>query len=356
MAKALKAKSVHRNRTKTESATKPINIALQGGGAHGAFAWGVLDKILEDGRLAIDGICGTSAGAMNGVVYAYGKMTGDRDGARQALHDFWQDISKTGQALAPVHGPFDQFIGRQVQQAAFSAFETMSRVFSPYQFNPLNFNPLREVLERHVDFQELHDCYCTNIFVCATNARNGKPRIFTNKEITADTVLASACLPFLFQAVEIEGEYYWDGGYIGNPALYPMIYDTDTQDFLIVHINPIERPEVAKTAPEIMNRINELTFNSSLVREMRAIAFVQKMISEGWIKDEYRTKLKQVRIHAIRADEDMRSMDVASKFDSDWKFLTSLRDLGRARAEMWLKEKLDQVGKESSINIAQDYL
>lgn len=348
----------YRAEIKSDPKTKTINLGLQGGGAHGAFTWGVLDKLLEDGRIAIDGFCGTSAGAMNAVVYAYSKMLYDTDYARQALHDFWHDVSKAGQIFSPARmNPLGRFFGGKLHdQASFAAFDSFTRSFSPYQFNPLNLNPLRDILQKHVDFERLQACYCTNVFVCATNARTGKPRIFNNTELSVDAVMASTCLPSLFQAVEIDGEEYWDGGFIGNPALYPLVYGTNTNDFLVVHVNPLERKKLPRDAMGIMNRVNEVTFNAALVKEMRAIAFVRKIIDEGWLKDEFKHKLKPINMHAIRTDEVIRSLDVASKFNTDWDFLRELRDLGRARAELWLNENFQYIGKKSTVDIRRDYL
>ncbi len=344
--------------TKTQP-QKPLNLALQGGGAHGAFAWGILDYFAEDGRIDIDGLSGTSAGAMNAVVFSYGKMKGGRNGARKALDDFWWDISQAGAFLSPVKTTpfFSEFWGvAPVQMLTYNLFDTLTRAVSPYQFNPINFNPLKDILEKHVDFEELHECEVTNMFVCATSVRTGGPRIFKNKDLTADAVLASACLPFLFQAVEIDGEYFWDGGYTGNPALYPLIYNTKTRDFLIVHINPIVREELPKTGKDIANRLNEITFNASLIKELRAIAFVQKLIQEDWLKDEHKDKLKKIRMHAIRADDDMKEFDVSSKFSSDWDFLSELKEKGRRHAKKWLDQNYDKIGETSSIDIHAEYL
>ena len=342
----------------TPPARKPLNLALQGGGAHGAFAWGVLDYFAEDGRIDFDGLSGTSAGAMNAVVFSYGKMTGGLDGARKALDNFWQDVAEVGTFFSPVKSsPFQNYMeGTPLQDMAYNMFDAMTRTFSPYQFNPANYNPLRELLEKHVDFDKLHKNNTTRLFVCATSVRSGTPHIFDNQEITADAVLASACLPFLFQAVEIKGEAYWDGGYTGNPALYPLIYNTDTRDFLVVHINPIERKETPTNAQEIINRLNEITFNASLIKEMRAIAFVQKLVQQDWLKDEYKDQLKNIRMHAIRADHDMKEYSVSSKFTADWDFLKELRDKGRAHAKRWLNHNFDQIGVDSTIDIHKEYL
>ena len=336
---------------------KPLNLALQGGGSHGAFTWGVLDRLLEDGRIRFDGICGTSAGAMNAIVCAYGNMKGGPDGARAAMHDFWRKVSNAGERYSPIRnlpmaGPF----GTAVRDTSYAMFDTMSRAFSPYQLNPFNFNPLREVLEDVVKFDELKTCTDIRVFVCATNVRTGKPRVFTNREVTADAVLASACLPTLFQAVRIGDEHYWDGGYVGNPAIYPLIYETSTADVMVVHINPLDVAELPRTAGDIMDRINEISFNSSLVAEMRAIAFVQKLISDGWIKDEFAPRLRNMLMHAIRADHDLGHLGIESKLDPAWDHLTDLRDRGRARAAEWLEQNFAALGKRSTVDIRADYL
>ena len=336
---------------------KTLNLALQGGGSHGAFTWGVLDRLLEDGRIKFDGICGTSAGAMNAMVCAYGNMQGGPEKARELLHDFWQKISTAGERYSPVrNSPFDALFNDAVRSASYAIFDTVTRALSPYQLNPLNVNPLREVLEDVVKFEELKTCKDIRVFVCATNVRTGKPKVFRNHEVTANAVLASACLPTLFQAVEINGEFYWDGGYVGNPPIYPLIYETDALDVLVVHINPLDVPKLPRSAGDIMDRINEISFNSSLVSEMRAIAFVQKLIADGWIKDEFRSQLRDMRMHAIRADKDLAHLGIESKLDPGWEHLTGLRDLGRARAGEWLESNFDALGKRSTIDIRADYL
>jgi NTE family protein len=337
---------------------KRVDLALQGGGAHGAFGWGVLDKLAEDGRLEIEGLSATSAGSMNAAVYGYGRMIGDRDGAREALEKFWRNISEAGQLYSPLrHTPLETALGLGVEYSpSYQLFQTLTRAFSPYQFNPFGFNPLRDVLAKSVDFERLLQCQCVKLFICATNVRTGQPRIFRNQEVTLDAVLASACLPFLFQAVRIGDEHYWDGGYMGNPALYPLFYHTESRDIVIVHINPIVRPQLPTSAPEIENRLNEITFNASLLKELRAVAFVTKLVEEGWIKDEYRDRLKHVLIHSIRADESMCGLTVASKFNTDWKFLCDLRDRGRQAAARWLEENFDHLGHHATVDLRSEYL
>jgi NTE family protein len=339
-----------------DTATKTINLALQGGGAHGAFTWGVLDRLLEDGRIAFEGVSATSAGAMNATVLAYGLTEGGREGARKALEGFWRRVSHAA-AVGPLQPTWlDRLTGnRSLENSpAFIAFDLISRLLSPYQFNPFNRNPLREVLEQSVDFERLRSADCpVKLFLSATNVRTGKIKVFENDVICPERVLASSCLPFLFQAVEIDGEHYWDGGYMGNPAIFPLIYGCDSRDVMIIHINPLERRELPTSAFEIMNRVNEISFNSSLMREMRAISFVTKLIDDN--AAEIKT-LKRMLVHAIAADEIMSGLGAASKLNGDWEFLTYLRDQGRDHADKWLVQNFDRLGRESTVDIRKEYL
>jgi NTE family protein len=335
-------------RSTTEIRT--VNLALQGGGAHGAFAWGVLDALLEDGRLGIEGISATSAGAMNATVLAYGLSQGGNDGARRALADFWRRIAQAA-AASPLQ---PSLLDRLTQNhgldwsPAFQTLDWLVRVFSPYQFNPMNYNPLRYILEQSVDFERLRAGSDIKLFLSATNVRSGKVRIFKTDEVTPDAVLASACLPFIFQAVEIDGEAYWDGGYMGNPAIYPLIYDCQSSDVIVVHINPLARPDVPRTATEILNRVNEISFNSSLMREMRAIAFVTRLIDEGQVKPG---TMKRMLIHSIAADDFMQGLGVNSKLNADWEFLSHLRDVGRAEAKAWLVRNFEHLARRSTTDL-----
>ncbi len=348
----------------TAKTIKPINLALQGGGAHGAFAWGVMDKLIEDGRLMIDGISGTSAGSMNAVVYAYGRTVGGSDGAREALEKFWKAVSDSGQRYSLVkqmfQNPFSMgaknIFSSSAASPSFEAMKFLTDSFSPYQLNPTNWNPLLDLLNQQVDFDRLNQCRETKLFLSATNVRSGKVRVFNTREITAATVMASSCLPQLFQAVEIDGEHYWDGGYMGNPSLFPLFYNTTVGDVLIVHINPIERDNLPKTSTEIYDRVNEVTFNSSLIKELRSVAFVQKLLDEGWLKDEYRDQLMYVRIHSLRADKALADLSAASKFFSEWDFLTMLRDRGRDYAQQWLDENVASVGVRSTVDLRREFL
>jgi len=345
-----------RQRANTHLGTKTINLALQGGGAHGAFTWGVLDRLLEDDRIAFDGVSATSAGAMNAVVLAYGLTEGGPEGARKALAGFWRRVSHAA-AMGPLQPSWlDRLMGNRSLEwsPAFLVFDLISRVLSPYQFNPMNHNPLYDVLVQSVDFDRLRSSVCPlKLYLSATNVLTGKIKVFDNDVICPQRVLASGCLPFMFQAVEIEGEHYWDGGYMGNPAIFPLIYNCDSRDVLIIHINPLERKELPTTATEIMNRINEISFNSSLMREMRAISFVTKLVDDN--PAELKT-LKRMLVHSIAADEIMTELGVASKLNGDWDFLIYLRDQGREYADEWLEAHFDRLGRESTIDIRKEYL
>lgn len=338
---------------------KRINLALQGGGAHGAFTWGALDRLLDDERIEIDGISATSAGTMNACSLAYGLTLDGRVGAKTALRRFWEQISRAGKHLSPVqHLPWEKWVhAHHVDQPLlYIIFDAITRMFSPYEFNPMNINPLRDILGDTVDFDVLRSCKRTQLFISATHVQTGKVRIFHTHELSLDVAMASACLPFLFKAVEIDGEHFWDGGYSGNPALFPLIYHTRSQDILIVHVNPMHRPEVPMRAPDIMNRINEISFNSSLLKELRAIAFVQKLLAEGWLKEEKRKQLKNVLMHSLRADEAMREYSVSSKFSSDWEFLRLLHDKGYAEMDRWLEKHFDKLNRTSSVDLREEFL
>jgi NTE family protein len=335
--------------TSAHNTTKSVNVALQGGGAHGAFAWGVLDYLLEDGRLDIFGISGASAGAVNAVVLAHGVSTGGREGGRAALADFWRKVGEPSSYIGqhPFQQPLPLGYFSEVTPA-FLLFNTLTLFWSPYQLNPLNINPLRSLLAETVDFERLRTCPRTNLFLTATNVRSGKVHVFRTKDVSADVVMASACLPQVFQAVEIDGEAYWDGGFMGNPAIFPLIYDSPSRDVIIVHVNPLVRPDVPRTALDIENRINEISFNSSLIGEMRAIAFVTRLIDQGRIPEG---TMKRMLLHSIAADDVMQMLGAVSKMNTSWEFLTQLRDIGRARAAEWLGDAFDRVGEESTTDI-----
>jgi NTE family protein len=335
--------------------TKQLNLALQGGGAHGAFAWGALDRLLSDDRLEIEGISATSAGASNAIVLAQGMMEGGKEGARKAIEAFWNELSLVGQFLSPVKNmSVTNLLPENFNyDLSYSAFDFITRILSPYQFNVLDINPLRDILEKMIDFSAIQKFTGLKLFISATNVETGKIRVFKNNELTLETILASGCLPFLFKAIEINGEYFWDGGYMGNPAIFPIIYDCESMDVVIIHINPILREGCPTTVSDIMNRINEISFNSSLMREMRAIAFVTHLIDTKVVSPG---QLKRIFIHSIRSDELMSDLGVSSKFASDKEFLYLLKKRGYEQADKWLSESFDKVGKDSSVDIKKEFL
>jgi NTE family protein len=292
---------------------------------------------------------------MNGAALVYGLSRGGSAEARRTLEAFWGEVARRA-AWSPLRpGPLDRLLSRGDMDFSpgWLWFDALSRVVSPYVTNPLNRNPLVEVLDEAVDFAWLREHHAMPLFVCATNVLTSRIRVFSGAEITAKAVMASACLPFMFQAVEIDGEHYWDGGFMGNPPLFPLIYETDCEDLLIVQINPVTIPKVPVTAHEIMDRMNELSFNSSLMREMRAIAFVQKLIAENRVP---RGRYKDLRIHAIDAEGEMAGLGYSSKINADAGFLNWLFRLGREKAGAFLDEHLDKVGRESSADVAAKFL
>lgn len=338
---------------------KPINLAFQGGGAHGAYTWGVADKLLEDGRIEINAITATSAGAMNAAALAYGFHIGGVDGAREKLREFWRAVASVKESFGLGSHSFTPSLpGMDQMRRMFTrmTMQSINRWASPYQFNPFDYNPLRDILTDVIDFEELNKCDAIKLFITATNVETGKAKIFRNPEICPDRLLASACLPSLYKAVEIDGEFYWDGGFMGNPSLWPLFYETDVEDLLVVHINPIVRKEVPKTPAEIDNRVNEISFNTALLKEMRAIAFVQKLVGDGWIKEKYQDKLSDIKFHSIRADKVFSSLDMSSKFDTNWTFLEVLMEHGRTEAAAWLDQNETALGRRSTVNLHEEFL
>jgi NTE family protein len=332
-----------------------INLALQGGGSHGAFTWGVLDRLLEDERLAIHGLSGTSAGALNAAVLATGYQRAGREGARAALAAFWADVSRSGAIFAPFANSQSQAINdpfRLSRLPGYRMLDAFFRSFSPYEFNPLNLNPLRDVLRRHVDEDALHAC-TLGLFITATNVHTGQPRVFTTHELSIDALLASACLPHLFQAVEIDGEPYWDGGYTGNPAIFPLIYNTQELDVLLVRINPLHRGGTPRRTVDILDRLNEINFNASLIGEMRAIHFVSRLIAEGRLDE---TRYKNLRLHMVADDERLSALGANSKFDTDQAFLDKLFGYGREAADRWLIEHRGDIGVRTTVDIEREFL
>ncbi len=331
---------------------KTVNLALQGGGAHGAFTWGVLDKILQDGRIKIEAISGTSAGAMNAVIIADGLKRNGYEGAREKLHEFWQEVSKANQ-LSPIQrSPLDVFMGNWSLDTSptYLFFDLMNQLASPYQTNPLNINPLKEILNRVVDFELIRCCSDVKLFISATNVETGRVRVFDHKNLTCDMVMASACLPFIFQAVEIDDIPYWDGGYMGNPVLFPFYHHSHSNDILIVQINPIERKGAPKTAREILDRVNEITFNGSLLKELRSIDFVRRLIEDGHIEQK---EYKKIRVHIIESQEQLNDLGASSKINAEWAFLKHLHGIGYDAATQWLEDNYDHVGEKSTVDLRE---
>jgi NTE family protein len=331
---------------------KPINLALQGGGAHGAFTWGVLDQLLEDGRVEIEGISGASAGALNAVMLADGLTRGGPDEARQRLADFWRAVSHDG------HLPDLQ---RSVVERLFPFLPrenlwlgAMSRMLSPYDLNPLNINPLRELIERFVDFAAIRADPRLELFISATNVQTGELRVFTRPEITPEVVMASAALPLLFRAVEIDGVPYWDGGYSGNPAVIPFLRATATEDVLIVQINPRERRKVPTRQREIMSRVNEINFNASLLSELRGVAFVNRLIDEGRLPRGMRQgEFRRLKLHRIVMDELSDTPSTRDTLKTDYEYFETLRKLGQRATRRFLDAHFDDIGRRSTIDLAE---
>jgi NTE family protein len=340
-----------------EPPRKKINLALQGGGAHGAFTWGVLDHLLDDERIEFEGISGASAGAMNAVMLADGLARGGVAEAKKRLADFWRAVSIGGDLPAFQRAVVERLLSFMPVEGSPATFwfDTMSRYFSPYDINPLNINPLKDVIERFVDFDTLRKSGQPPLFISATNVHTGRLHIFEREAITADAVMASACLPFLFRAVEIDGTPYWDGGYLGNPVIFPFFSSAETEDVLVVQINPLTRSTVPQSSREILNRLNEITFNSSLLAEYRAIDFVSRLIDQGRLPHgkgpgEYR----RIKIHRIILDRDGKNHTAASRGSNDYDFFQLLHDNGRRAARTFLDAHFDDIGVRSTLDLRSE--
>jgi NTE family protein len=363
--------------TPSQDAAPRINLALQGGGSHGAFTWGVLDALLDDGRLDLEGLSGTSAGAMNAVAVAHGfalaqgKPRAQRhDAARQALDSFWNGIVDMGALSSSVSAsmskmqkaPFGMLFGMMgggnwaTTLWADAMKQYWSNALSPYQRNPFDINPLKDFLEKQVDFERLAAAQqpgTPKVFVVATRVASGKAEVFSGKRLTSSAVMASACLPMVFQAVEINGEAYWDGGYSGNPAIHPLIYHCDSRDIVLIQINPIQRKQLPTKPAEIMDRVTEITFNAALIAEMRAIDFVKRLLAEGKLDPAH---YKDVLMHRIDGGEALEKFTAHTKSSTDKNLIHSLRDLGVECGKEWLAKRFDALGVKSTVNIARDYL
>jgi len=334
---------------------KHLAVALQGGGSHGAFTWGVLDRLLDEESLALDGFVGTSAGAMNAAVLAYGLHKGGRKEAKKLLEKFWKKNSQYASMSPMQPSPLDLWLGQGNldYSPGYLATEVMSIFLSPYQMPSTEFNPLKEILLSIIDFESLRECKVTKLFVCATNVRKGRARVFDLEEMSVEAVLASANLPFLFKAVSIDGEDYWDGGYMGNPPIYPLIKRTNCSDVLLVQINPINIPFTPNTSTQIRDRVNELSFNSSLMLEMRQIEFVGRLIKKGLsLGGDYR----EIHLHNINPEEEIHHLNLSSKLNASWEFLLNLKEMGIKYADNWLNENYDNIGVKSTTDIKEDFL
>lgn len=336
-------------------ATKKVNLALQGGGAHGAYTWGVLDRLLEIEEIEIEGISGTSAGAMNAAMLVNGFAKGGREGAKQCLEAFWRRISDAA-AFSPLRQSRAErmFTGWNLDASPmYHWLDFLSRTFSPYELNPLNINPLKDILEDMLDLDAVHAHGKIKMFITATHVASGQARVFGCKDITADVLMASATLPFLYQAAVVNGEEYWDGGYMGNPAIWPLIYNCESEDIILVQINPISDDQAPKTASEIINRLNEITFNSSLIAEMRAIDFIAKLLAKGKLSPK---DYKSMRMHLIYSPDQMHNLNASSKMNANWDFFQYLKAIGRADAEHFIANHWNDVGKKSTLNIQEKFL
>lgn len=343
------------NAKSTTTKTKSINLALQGGGAHGAFTWGVLDRLLEEERITIEAITGTSAGGINASVVAYGLIKGGRQKARELLAEFWRKVSISA-AMSPLQPTIvDKMLGnvRLDFSPSFLALDFITRMFSPYQFNLFDLNPLRDILAETVDFDVIRKNKQIKLFVNATHVKSGKVRIFKTSELSLDAVMASACLPFLFKTVEVEGEPYWDGGYTGNPSIFPLFYHCTCADVVLVQINPLYVEDVPTQAADILDRVNEISFNAGLMGEMRAIDFVHKLLAENHVSDKH---YKNVLVHLIEAQELMGALGPSSKLNADWTFLQHLHDIGRQAANDWLAKNYEDLGVRGTVDLHSMFL
>lgn len=335
--------------------TKKINLALQGGGAHGAYTWGVLDRLIEETDVEIESLSGTSAGAINAALLADGWVKNGVEGAKENLEFFWRRTAEIAR-MTPLHAfaanPFGVF--NLDESPFFQWHQTLSMIYSPYVTNPIGYNPLRDILQQTINLEHVHECNCFKLFIAATRVSDGKPKVFVNEEVTIDALMASSCLPYMHHAVEINGEEYWDGGFTGNPVLWPIVYNCDSNDIMIVQINPIKRStDYPRSGSEIMSRMQEISFNASLIAEIRAIHFVHKLLDQGKLNsDEYR----YMNLHMIERPMEMRKLNGTSKFNVTWEFFEYLHGLGREACEDWLAQNKSKIGKSSSFDFAEIFL
>ncbi|MDR0580950.1 MAG: patatin-like phospholipase family protein [Holosporaceae bacterium] len=336
---------------------KKISIAMQGGGAHGAYTWGVLDRLLEEKDIVIEGVSGTSAGGMNAIATAQGIITGGNESARELLTKYWKINSEAGKASIFKPGILDILAGKYTMHNSpgFLFFDFISKIFSPYQLNPLGTNPLKPIVEKLFDFEKLNANDAVKVFLAATHVYTGKLKVFSNvnKELCTEALLATACLPTVFAAVMVKGEYYWDGGFIGNPVIYPLIYDCETPDIMLIKLNPTHRTKLPTSAAEIGDRLNEITNNTSIMREMRSMHFISKLIDEGLVAPG---KMKRMHVHLIEDEAVFQDLGWSSKLNTDMDFLDHLFNAGRKSADKWLEKNYDKINKETTADVAEEFV
>lgn len=340
----------------SQNGRKKVSIAMQGGGSHGAFTWGVLDRLLEDGRFEIDGMTGTSAGGMNAVAVAQGLLNGGLQGARDELRLFWTRLSESGKhSSLNNRGIIDKAMGKYTMynSPGFVIFEYLSRIFSPYELNPLQIDPLKDIILKSFDFEKLRNFKGCKLFLCATHVFSGKLKIFSLDNLRPECLLATACLPTIHNAVLVDGEYYWDGGFIGNPVFFPLIYNCDATDIIYIQLNPSIREKLPTTSREISDRLNEITNNASVVREMRAISFISGLIDSGELDAK---KEKRVHMHLIEDEDSFQELGWSSKLNTEWEFLSHLFEKGRTAADKWIKENYENVGKKTTAPMRDHYI
>jgi NTE family protein len=334
---------------------KAITIAMQGGGSHGAYTWGVLDRLLEEEDIVIEGVSGTSAGGMNAVALTQGIVIGGKKGGRELLNKFWRIMSEKGKSSIFKPGLLDILANKYTlhNSPGFLLFDFLSKILSPYQMNPFGTDPLRDLIEELFDFEKLRDEKAIKVFLAATHVYTGKLKVFSNKDLCTEALLATACLPTLHAAVMVKGEYYWDGGFIGNPVIAPLIYNCETPDMLLIKLNPTHRNRLPITASEIGDRLNEITNNTSIVREMRSIHFIGKLIDSGTVKPG---SLKRLHVHLIEDEAIFQELGWSSKLNTNFDFLEHLFNAGRKSADQWLEKNYDKIGKATTADIVEEFV
>ncbi|MDR2107685.1 MAG: patatin-like phospholipase family protein [Holosporaceae bacterium] len=336
---------------------KRISIAMQGGGSHGAYTWGVLDRLLEEKDLVVEGVSGTSAGGMNAMAVAQGIMTGGNEGARGLLTKYWQITSEAGKTSPFKPGVLDVIMGKYTlhNSPGFLLMDFLTKVLSPYQLNPCKTNPLRGIVSELFDFDKLNAFDAVKVFLAATHVYSGKLKVFSNvtKDLSVEALLATACLPTMFTAIMVKGEYYWDGGFIGNPVIYPLIYDCETSDIMLIKLNPTHRNELPTGAAEISDRLNEITNNTSIMREMRSMHFITKLIDDGIVAPG---KMKRLYVHLIEDEAAFYNLGWSSKLNTDKDFLDYLFKAGRKSADQWLEKNYDKIGKQTTADVVEEFI